>query len=1167
MNLHQFTGLMMSAVLLIFQTALPVSAEMPLLLTEHTTAIQQEMPTDTIVPNTNHGEGAEEITPLVSSDSDSTASGESTSDAVSNVPTATSDSGAASESLPPVSSSEIDIVLPKSDDKTESNLEKLPNIVTFSALSAGGNINSVGGGTLEYHSGTPHIEIVPNSATRTYGDAFVPNGITIKCYGLSEGDVSLNDFTSGTYEILSVTGIAQNSKTPVGNYTAYCTSSIANININGNPITVASGEGYSGGTLAVNKRAITITADTLEKAYGDEDPALTYTVASGSVITGDVFLGSLYRVQSGAETEKVGVYEIKSTLSNTNYTISYISGSLEIKRGQITVTGTTDEGRDVVREYGSVLPTVLYTITGLRFNDTVNDAGNPNNLGTVKITCGAKSISAPGNYAISVAGLGDTLDNYNVNYVQGNIRITKRVINVAATTYTKEYGEADETLSCVVTAPNAAKPDKPDKDADGSSLYPIEYILSRETGEAVGVYPISAEFTPASKQYYDFKYTPANVTIAQAPLTITANDETREYGDDNPTFSVTYQGFKNGEDKSVLTGELKLLANADKFTNIGKISIKPSGLTSKNYKIKYVDGTLNIDARQIMAMMDAKTKVYGTKDEAMTYKLSEEAIDTVNSPLVGVCTRVPGENVGTYRIMASFANTNYDVGIIPANYTITAAALSIRVNNETRIYGDKNPKFSLSYCGFVSGDIENVVTGTPVFNTAANEKSFVGSYDVNVSGLTSKNYDIAFDKGTLEITPRALTVALKDKSQVYGAEETELTYSLSQPLIDSEGSPLVVSMSRAAGNDVGCYSITGKFINSNYSINVVDGEYVITSAGLVITVNDASRVYGGANPDFTVSYNGLQNGDTAADLSGKLAFVTSAERKSAVGSYTVSASGLKSGTLSPSGSIAHANGECLQSSPGACGHYVNGNYDITYAKGNLAITPRHIIVSADNKTKVYGEADAALTYSFSELLIDETNSPIVGTLTRAADENVGGYAITGEFTNSNYSISFVPGNYKITPAPLTVTVTDKERAHGGENPEFEVAYDGFKNEEKEDVLTGELIFTTGANSASDGGEYTVSASGISSKNYTITFVNGKLTVQPAPITEAPAPLPIQINPITGNSFLETYFILPIVAAALALTLLIQGVFAYLKKRKRAKQQNVCTNKFNPQNKK
>ncbi|MEF9988002.1 MAG: MBG domain-containing protein, partial [Christensenella sp.] len=355
--------------------------------------------------------------------------------------------------------------------------------------------------------------------------------------------------------------------------------------------------------------------------------------------------------------------------------------------------------------------------------------------------------------------------------------------------------------------------------------------------------------------------------------------------------------------------------------------------------------------------------------------------------------------------------------------------------------------------------------------------------------------------------------------------------------------------------------------NSNYSINVVDGEYVITSAGLVITVNDASRVYGGANPDFTVSYNGLQNGDTAADLSGKLAFVTSAERKSAVGSYTVSASGLKSGTLSPSGSIAHANGECLQSSPGACGHYVNGNYDITYAKGNLAITPRHIIVSADNKTKVYGEADAALTYSFSELLIDETNSPIVGTLTRAADENVGGYAITGEFTNSNYSISFVPGNYKITPAPLTVTVTDKERAHGGENPEFEVAYDGFKNEEKEDVLTGELIFTTGANSASDGGEYTVSASGISSKNYTITFVNGKLTVQPAPITEAPAPLPIQINPITGNSFLETYFILPIVAAALALTLLIQGVFAYLKKRKRAKQQNVCTNKFNPQNKK
>ncbi len=38
-----------------------------------------------------------------------------------------------------------------------------------------------------------------------------------------------------------------------------------------------------------------------------------------------------------------------------------------------------------------------------------------------------------------------------------------------------------------------------------------------------------------------------NLTITQAVLTVTADDKTREYGQPNPAFTASYDGFKNGE--------------------------------------------------------------------------------------------------------------------------------------------------------------------------------------------------------------------------------------------------------------------------------------------------------------------------------------------------------------------------------------------------------------------------------------------------------------------------------------------------------------------------------------------------------------------------------------------------------------------------------------------
>ncbi|WP_164081783.1 MBG domain-containing protein, partial [Stenotrophomonas maltophilia] len=63
---------------------------------------------------------------------------------------------------------------------------------------------------------------------------------------------------------------------------------------------------YAGANLAVTQRAITVTADTLSRTYGDANPALTWQLTSGSLVNGDSLTGSLATPATG--TSNVGSY-------------------------------------------------------------------------------------------------------------------------------------------------------------------------------------------------------------------------------------------------------------------------------------------------------------------------------------------------------------------------------------------------------------------------------------------------------------------------------------------------------------------------------------------------------------------------------------------------------------------------------------------------------------------------------------------------------------------------------------------------------------------------------------------------------------------------------------------------------------------------------------------
>ncbi|MFC1226799.1 MBG domain-containing protein, partial [Pedobacter sp. BG31] len=66
---------------------------------------------------------------------------------------------------------------------------------------------------------------------------------------------------------------------------------------------------------------------------------------------------------------------------------------------------------------------------------------------------------------------------------------------------------------------------------------------------------------------------------------------------------------------------------------------------------------------------------------------------------------------------------------------------------------------------------------------------------------------------------------------------------------------------------------------------------------------------------------------------------------------------------------------------------LSSNYSLTYVGADLTISAKTITVTAAAKSKTYGDADPALTYTFAPALV--TGDSFSGSLTRTPGENVG----------------------------------------------------------------------------------------------------------------------------------------------------------------------------------
>jgi len=663
----------------------------------------------------------------------------------------------------------------------------------------------------------------------------------------------------------------------------------------------------------------------------------------------------------------------------------------------------------------------------------------------------------------------DTID-YNTTTLTNAVTVTTAALTITASSPTKAYGAALPALTASYTG---------FVNGDTSaSLTTQPTVATAATGTSpVGSYSVTA--SGAMDANYTISYAPGTLTITPVGLTITAASFSRAYNTTNPTLTVSYAGFVNGDSSSSLTTLPTISTTATTGSVVGTYPITASGAVDGNYTIGYVAGVLTVtQAVPILTWAQPASIVYGTL-------LGATQLDAVaNVP--GAFTYTPAANtalhVGTHQLLSvSFTPsdvTDYSPATASTTITVTPAQLTVTANNASRSYGAADPTYSATITGFKNGDTTAVLSGAPIFQPASTINSPVGMYNIvpYQGTLAAANYTFTFVNGTLTIGQAVLTVTANNLTKVYGAALPTLTYAVTGFLNGDttaviSGAPILAT-SASASSPIGTYSITvavTAMTATNYSFTGVTGTLTISPAVLTVTGVSTSRSYGAANPVFTDTITGLVNNDPSAVIHGAASITTTASTSSPVGGYPIVP---------------------------ALGTLTAANYTFAFVNGTLTITAVPLTITASNVTTGFDIAPV-FSASYSGFVNGDSASSLGGSpsfsTTASLSSPVGTYPITpgpGTIADQNYSYVYMNGTLTILAVGLTVTVNDQTLVTGEGLKPYTVSY----STSPVGQINGSLSYTLSPTTITGPGRYTISAAGISSPNYQITFVSGVLTV-------------------------------------------------------------------------
>ena len=422
---------------------------------------------------------------------------------------------------------------------------------------------------------------------------------------------------------------------------------------------------------------LTITADDRSKAYGTPlFMGTTGFTATGLVLTDRVDQVTLTSLGAdAAATVTGGPYAIDAANALGqglgNYAIAYLPGELTVTPAPLTITAD-DRGKT----YGTVLSlgTSAVSTRGLLLNDSVDS------VALASAGAAAPATVSGGPYAITPSGAqGQGLDNYAIAYVPGTLTVAPAPLTITADDRIKTYGTALALGTTDFTASGLVLGDTV------SSVTLTSAGASAQAGVSSGPYAIDVSSALGSGlDNYTIAYLPGALSVAPAPLTITATDQSKTYGAalDLGTSAFLVQGLRLSD--RVDGVQLDSAGAAAPATVAGgPYAITPSGVLGQglgNYVIAYLPGTLSVNPAPLTVAARSLTKPKGTTLNFAGTEFEVRGLVQLGDGIIQVNLQSPGADLaardGTYAIQPGSAQ-----GFGLSNYVISYAAGELVVSS------------------------------------------------------------------------------------------------------------------------------------------------------------------------------------------------------------------------------------------------------------------------------------------------------------------------------------------------------------------------------------------------------------------------------------------------------------------------------------------------------
>ena len=357
---------------------------------------------------------------------------------------------------------------------------------------------------------------------------------------------------------------------------------------------------YSYGKLTVNKKDLTITADSDTKTY--DGTALTkngYTstsLAAGDSIKSVTVTGSQTVLGSSDNIPSAAV--IKNTAGtnvSSSYNITYANGTLKVNKKDLTITADSDS-----KTYdGTALTKNSYTNTALASGD---------NITSVNIT-GSQTVFGSSNNVASAAVIknaagADVTSSYNITYTNGTLNVAKRDVTVSVSDKTVTYNEAEQTGNTSYTFANVAAGDvatityTPAKGTDASAT-------AYDNGSFANDFKVMSGSTDVTASYNLKAKTAGKLTINKAAITPTVIINGWIVGNTADTPTVT-----GNKGNGTVTIEYKKSSEADTAysakvpTTVGSYTVRATIDETANYQGATVTAEFKISAKPVVITDD-----------------------------------------------------------------------------------------------------------------------------------------------------------------------------------------------------------------------------------------------------------------------------------------------------------------------------------------------------------------------------------------------------------------------------------------------------------------------------------------------------------------------------------------------------------------------------------